>query len=199
MFLKKMFSFFLVFATVGVMAQKNDRVYHHLIFEIGSVDLEENSARFAEVFAEFGVEPGSLIFDLSGDAFHISETTHFRKHFALEGSVFYFDKSYVVEQDGLTRLEGRHYGFTLFSMGKWPLFKGIVAYGKGGATYGRAEYRIEGNTVRSGLDKNQGALAWGAGAYWEWQKRLVVKLDYTTTAVTDLDADSTTLGLGFRF
>lgn len=186
-----------------------ERVYHNLIFSVGSSDFDEDNAAFREILSDLGVVDGSIVaFDMSDEAYKLTEMTHLSRYFALEGELGYYGWSEMVVSDGegtSHNLRARYSNLALHAVGKYPLFGGrLSAYAKGGASLAHVEFDLNHHsTGNDGLmasqDEDEVAASYGLGLIGDLTDRFMVRLDHSMTKMNDLETSVTTVGFGFRF
>lgn len=218
MFKKYCLALLVAIGSFGVLAQEEkdeekeasfDRVYHNLIFSVGSSDLDEDAAAFGEILSELGVVNGTITsFDMGDEAYKLTEMTHLSRHFGLEGELGYYGWSDMVVTDGegmAHNLRARYSNLAMHAFGKYPFFSGrLSAYAKAGASLAHVEFDLNhhsdsGDATTASQDEDEVAASYGFGLLGELSESLMLRLDYSATKFNEVETSVVTLGFGFRF
>lgn len=201
---------------------------HDVVIHFGNFDIDERGEHYLAIMRKQDgtiiTEPSE--YDWASEVLRISETMHLGKYFAVEGGLAYFGessmKSFQQEQVGTDEddnpilvdrditLSVRFTSFDLGAVGKLPLFDNrVTAYARLGANYSRGEYTIDSRLynadgvtytdTRLHQDETDFAAQFGAGLYTVVKDRMVVRLDYNSGKLDQVDTSYVTLGLGFRY
>ncbi|MDJ0837623.1 MAG: porin family protein [Acidobacteriota bacterium] len=164
-------------------------------------DLSYDDTNRFDVLADSVFQLGESIatIDWSEAALRLTEGYHFNKYVAVEGSLNFLGDTEATTTSG-RKLDANHLGFALHVVGKYRFHRYLNAFGFIGGQYWRAETKLVGAETEPEKVTNESAnISWGLGAYAEVTERMLVRLDWTSSKIDDIDYSMTSIGLGFSF
>jgi len=180
---------------------------NYVVFGLGAPSHSNDSDRYTYMFENHFADIGTatdLTFDWAEIGLRVTEGYHVNKYLALEGGLFFLDKSSILANitttDGTSaqeKFEVKQWGYDLYALGKYPIRPWLTLTGKlGGAYWWSNTERLVTGEKR---DKASARLLIGAGLHSAINDRLLVKLDWSKSDIDNVDFSMITIGLGVNY